>query len=62
MMRAVDGATARPTEPQKLRLSQLTQETNEAVRTYERLLSTRIAEINELVQSIPAIAVGTDET
>ncbi|MCG8604242.1 hypothetical protein MJD09_04480, partial [bacterium] len=62
LMRAVDGATARPTAPQKFRLTQLTEEMSQAQRTYEKILSTEIAEINKMVQNIPAIAVGTEET
>jgi photosystem II stability/assembly factor-like uncharacterized protein len=58
LARAIDGASARPTGPQMLRLSELQQETADAVRSYEQLIATEIAAINKMVENIPQVVVG----
>ena len=62
LSRAIDGATARPTKPQLLRLSQLQEETTAAVRAYEQLITTEIDAINKMVENIPQIVVGSSGT
>ena len=61
LMFAINGATARPTTPQLLRLTQLQDETAQAVDAYNQLLSTRIGPINEQVRAVPQVVVGSGE-
>ena len=58
LMFAINGATARPTTPQLGRLTELQEETAQAVDAYNRLVSTRIATINEMVREVPQVVVG----
>ena len=54
----IDGAAARPGEPQLARLEELDEETVRAMGAYERLMNTRVAEINSMAQQLPQIVVG----
>ncbi|MFQ5627308.1 MAG: hypothetical protein ACE5I1_00995 [bacterium] len=58
LMRAIDGATARPTASQILRLGELKQEVAAAHDQYEKLLSGEIVKINEMVKDLPQVTVG----
>ncbi len=57
LMRAVDGATARPSTPQGNRLLELNKETDEAAATLERILSDDVSKINDKVKDMPMIVV-----
>lgn len=46
-------AEARPSEPQYLRIEQLTEETAQAETAFQQLLDTRIQPINEMMQAMP---------
>ena len=59
LMFAINGATARPTTPQLGRLTELQKETTQAVNAYNRLVTTRIATINEMVREVPQVVVGS---
>ena len=58
LMRAVNGAWAKPTQPQLARLQQLKGELAEANGTMNQILSSDIAGINEKTKSIPQVSVG----
>jgi photosystem II stability/assembly factor-like uncharacterized protein len=58
---AVDGAFARPTEPQMKRLVELTAETETARETFRQLLETHVAPINEMAKSVPQVVIGSDK-
>ena len=55
---SIDGATARPSEPQLARIEELDEETVQAIGAYERLMTTQVAEINTMMQQVPQIVVG----
>jgi ABC-type transporter Mla subunit MlaD len=52
---AVDGATARPTQPQVNRLGELSQETDEATNQLNRIIEENINPINEKVKNLPQV-------
>jgi hypothetical protein len=52
---AVDGATARPTQPQMNRLGELNQETDEATNQLNRIIEENINPINEKVKNLPQV-------
>ncbi|MDZ7647746.1 MAG: hypothetical protein U5K54_11510 [Cytophagales bacterium] len=52
---AVDGATARPTQPQLNRLGELNQETEEATTQLNRIIEENIIPINEKVKNLPQV-------
>ena len=58
LMRAVNGAFAKPTEPQISRLAQLKGEVNDAKAVLNGIVNGEIKEINSKTQSIPQISVG----
>ena len=58
VMRAVNGAWAKPTQPQFSRLEQLKGEVNQAKATLNQIIGTDIKGINEKTKNIPQISVG----
>jgi len=58
VMRAVNGAVAKPTQPQLARLQQLKGEVASAQRTLNGIIASEIAGINEKTKSLPQISVG----
>ncbi len=58
LMRAVDGASARPTTSQLARLDELRQEVVDAKGRFGKIVSGKIAEINEMAKSLPQLSVG----
>ena len=60
LMRAVNGATAKPTQPQVSRLAQLKEEVSEASGTLNKIISTDIKGINAKTENIPQISVGKE--
>ncbi|NJN28926.1 MAG: hypothetical protein HC819_24660 [Cyclobacteriaceae bacterium] len=52
---AVDGATARPTQPQMNRLSELSQETETATKQLNQVIEENIVPINEKVKNLPQV-------
>ena len=58
LMFAINGATAQPTASQLLRIAELQNETAQAIEAYNTLISTRIADINNQVRTVPQIIVG----
>jgi hypothetical protein len=54
---AIGGPIAPPTEPQKLRLEELKQETAAVAAELEEILGKEIAEVNELLKDRPQVAV-----
>ena len=58
LMRAVNGATAKPTQPQLSRLEQLNGEVSEAQETLDQIINTDIQRINDKAKNIPQISVG----
>ncbi|MEL6661291.1 MAG: hypothetical protein AAFR36_32895, partial [Bacteroidota bacterium] len=59
LMRAINGATARPTQPQLHRLEQLSSEVAEAQALLDQIIATDIQQINDKAQQIPQISIGT---
>lgn len=59
LMRAVNGATAKPTQPQQSRLEELTGEVKEAQDVLDQIVNTGIQQINEKTKNLPQISVGT---
>jgi hypothetical protein len=57
LMRAVDGATARPSTQQGNRVVELNQETQDASGQLERILSDDVSKINDKVKDMPQIVV-----
>lgn len=62
LMRAIDGATARPTASQMLRLGELKQEVAAAQSQYDKLVVDEIAKINALVKDLPQVMVGVGKS
>ncbi|UOY06347.1 hypothetical protein L0P88_20795 [Muricauda sp. SCSIO 64092] len=58
LMRAVNGATAKPTQPQVSRLAQLKEEVSEASGKLNKIITTDIKGINAKTENIPQISVG----
>ena len=58
LMRAVNGAIAKPTQPQKARVEQLRDELNEALKALEQIINTNIQKINDKTKDIPQISIG----
>ncbi|MBL7876317.1 MAG: hypothetical protein JNL53_11675, partial [Cyclobacteriaceae bacterium] len=58
---AVDGATARPTQPQLNRLTELKQETDAAINQLNRIVEENILPINEKTKTIPQINIDTSK-
>ena len=58
LMRAINGATALPTQPQMARLEQLKDEVNTAQKALHQLIASDIEKINEGTKNIPQISVG----
>lgn len=56
LMRAIDGATAKPSTQQSNRATQLTQETQDASNTLERILED-VSKINDKVKDMPQIVI-----
>lgn len=57
LMRAVNGATAKPTQPQRARLEELRGEVDEAEGILNQIITTDIEQINTKTQSLPQIIV-----
>jgi hypothetical protein len=57
LTRAVDGTTARPTEPQMLRLGELRNETETVVNLYNSIISNEVAEINDMFRNFPQVSI-----
>ncbi len=57
LMRAVNGATAKPTQPQLLRMQELTNEVNEAQGTLGQIINSDIQKINNKAKDVPQISV-----
>jgi hypothetical protein len=55
---AVDEATARPTAPQVARVTELSQEGQQAASQLERIIQERVVPINEKVKSLPQVVTG----
>ena len=60
LMFSIGGAEARPSEPQWLRISELEEETAQANEAYERLNTSRIAPINNMMRAMPQVVVGDE--
>lgn len=58
LMRAVNGATAKPTQPQLSRLEQLNREVDEAQGMLDQIMTTDIQQINDKAQRVPQISIG----
>ena len=58
LMRAINGAVAKPTLPQLARLEQLKGEVTQARTRLNQIISTDINAINEKTRNIPQISVG----
>ena len=58
LMRAIDGATARPTQPQNARIEQLSGEVNEAQGILDGIVNDGIQRINDKTKNLPQITVG----
>lgn len=58
LMRAVNGATAKPTQPQVSRLAQLKEEVSVASGKLNKIITTDIKGINAKTENIPQISVG----
>ncbi|MEM9869463.1 MAG: hypothetical protein AAF765_17330, partial [Bacteroidota bacterium] len=59
LMRAINGATAKPTQPQMSRLTQLKAEVSEAFNAMNQIIASDIKEINERTKNVPQISVGS---
>ena len=57
LARAVDGTTARPTQPQMLRLGVLDEETKAVVIRYNNIVTNEVAEINDMFRNFPQVSV-----
>ncbi|GAB5552636.1 MAG: hypothetical protein Sapg2KO_22270 [Saprospiraceae bacterium] len=57
LMRAINGATAKPTQPQLTRLEHLNGEVNEAQTILTRIVNTDIQKVNDKAKNIPQISV-----
>ena len=57
LTRAIDGTTARPTDPQMLRLSELRDETDAVVNRYNSIISNEVAEINDMFRNFPQVSI-----
>jgi len=58
LMRAVNSATAEPTQPQISRLEQLRGEVSDAQATLNQIINEQIQKINDKAKDIPQISVG----
>ena len=58
LMRAINSATAEPTQPQLSRLEQLKGEVSEAQAALEQIITDDIQKINDKTKNIPQISVG----
>ncbi|MDP7059620.1 MAG: hypothetical protein QF416_04050, partial [Candidatus Marinimicrobia bacterium] len=54
---AVDGTSARPTDPQMLRMKELDEETEAIVRRYNSIVENEVAEINQILRNFPQVSV-----
>ena len=54
---AVDGTSARPTNPQMLRMKELDEETEAVVRRYNSIVENEVAEINQILRNFPQVSV-----
>ena len=59
LMRAINSATAKPTQPQMSRLEELSGEVKAAEDTLDRIINSGIQPINDKTKNIPQISVGT---
>ena len=57
LARAIDGTTARPTQPQMLRLGVLDEETKAVVIRYNNIVTNEVAEINDMFRNFPQVSV-----
>jgi photosystem II stability/assembly factor-like uncharacterized protein len=57
LMSAIDAAVARPTQPQSGRLTELKQETDQAVLQLEKLVSDHLSPLNEKMKNLPQISI-----
>lgn len=61
LLGAIDDATARPTNPQLARTTELKQETQDATNQLERIIQQHVAPINDKVKNLPQVVVGKSE-
>lgn len=61
LMSSIDGAEARPSEPQYGRIEELKTETAQAQSAFSRLMETRVEPINEMMRALPQVVVGGEE-
>ena len=54
---AVDGTSARPTDPQMSRMKELDEETEAVVRRYNSIVENEVAEINQILRNFPQVSV-----
>ena len=57
LARGVDGTSARPTDPQILRMKELDEETEAIVRRYNSIVENEVAEINQILRDFPQVSV-----
>ena len=57
LARGVDGTSARPTDPQILRMKELDEETEAVVRRYNSIVENEVAEINQILRDFPQVSV-----
>ena len=58
LMRAINSATSKPTQPQLSRLDQLRGEVEEAQSTLDQIIANDIQTINEKAKNVPQVSVG----
>jgi hypothetical protein len=56
----VDGATARPTQPQIGRLEELKQETQDSSNQLNRIINENVMPINEKVKNLPQVIIDKE--
>lgn len=57
LMGAIDDATARPTQPQLGRLTELMQETEDATNQLNRIINENVLPINDKVKNLPQVVI-----
>mgnify|MGYP001315655075 CR=1 FL=1 len=57
LARGVDGTSARPTDPQILRMKELDEETESVVRRYNSIVENEVAAINQILRNFPQVSV-----
>ncbi|HRG79040.1 MAG TPA: hypothetical protein PL167_05500, partial [Cyclobacteriaceae bacterium] len=57
LMGAIDDATARPTQPQLGRLTELKQETEDATNQLNRIINENVLPINDKVKNLPQVVI-----